>query len=157
MTFLPIDFARHAELCVRFCEDSWVCSFGDATRFRETLGAERYLQWLAERLAQLPASCVHGWENDRIVAQIELGKYRADPSIGYVTRFYLVPEMRNQGLGAELDEYARQFFAQMGFSRARLSVSPTNLQAWRFYAKSGWVDVGPRQEMPEVHLLEKQY
>ena len=79
---------------------------------------------------------------------------RADPTVGYVTRFYLIPEMRNLGLGAELDEYARQFFAQMGLSRARLSVSPTNLQAWRFYAKSGWVDVGPRQEMPDVHLLE---
>ncbi|MBH8555831.1 hypothetical protein I8751_26485 [Nostocaceae cyanobacterium CENA357] len=40
---------------------------------------------------------------------------------------------------------------------ARLSVSPTNLVAMRFYLKQGWVDLGQREDAPEVHDLEKTY
>ncbi len=34
---------------------------------------------------------------------------------------------------------------------ARLSISPTNQRALRFYVRRGWTDSGPRPDMPEVH------
>ncbi len=39
--------------------------------------------------------------------------------------------------------------------KSRLSVSPTNLQAIRFYEKMGWKDLGPRLDHPEVHWMER--
>lgn len=43
----------------------------------------------------------------------------------------------------------------MGLKKARLSVSPTNERAIKFYEKMKWVDLGPREDHPEVHFMEK--
>ena len=45
LSFQPIDLKQHANVCIRFREDSFVCSFGSAGRFHEAdgKGAERYL------------------------------------------------------------------------------------------------------------------
>jgi hypothetical protein len=37
-----------------------------------------------------------------------------------------------------------------------LNVSPSNLPAMRFYLKNGWRDLGPGQDRPEVHGMEKR-
>ena len=158
LRFAAVDLTRHFDTCVRFREDSYICSFGDATQFYgdDNRGVDRYSQFLTERMASFPGSCQHAWLGDRIVGQLEMGRVRADASIGYVNLFYLIPEMRGQGLGAELDDRAECFFVEHGVLRARLSVSVQNACAWRFYMKRGWVDQGPSSE-PGVHWLDKQY
>jgi ribosomal protein S18 acetylase RimI-like enzyme len=142
--FKPIDLERHQDLCVRFRADSFVCSFGSDDRFYEEdgNGAERYLQWLMQRMAKIPNSCVHIWKEEQIIGQMEMRRWKHDLNVGYVNLFYLIPEFRGQGLGQQLDRYAANFFRQLGCRSARLNVSPTNPAAMKFYLKQGWNDLG---------------
>jgi ribosomal protein S18 acetylase RimI-like enzyme len=135
-----------------------VCSFGSAERFYESdgRGHERYLVWLRERMQSVPGSCVHVWNGDSVVGQIEMGRFKGDPEIGYVNLYYLAAACRNRGLGRRLDEHATEFLRGLGFRAARLNVSPTNAQAIRFYIKNGWRDLGPSPLHPEVHSMEKK-
>lgn len=72
-----------------------------------------------------------------------------------INLFYLVPEFRGQGFGKQLDRHASHFFKDLGCKSARLSVSPENLAAMRFYFKQGWIDLGQRDDVLEVHYLEE--
>jgi GNAT superfamily N-acetyltransferase len=159
LQFQPIDLAQHQELCLQFRADSFVCSFGSAERFynEDGSGAAEYLHWLNRRMKEIPNSCVHVWQAGRIIGQLEMRRWKPDPEVGYVNLFYLIPKYRAQGLGQQLDQYAADFFAQLGCRAARLSASPTNGRAMRFYLKQGWVDLGPRADVPEVHYLQKTY
>lgn len=159
LEFKPINLGQHQDLCVQFRADSFVCSFGSADRFYEAdgNGAEGYLQWLRQRITKIPNSCVHIWKGEQIIGQIEMGFWKNDSSVGYVNLFYLIPEFRGQGFGQQLDRYAANFFKHLGCKSARLAVSPANRVAMRFYLKHGWVDLGQREDAPEVHYLEKTY
>jgi ribosomal protein S18 acetylase RimI-like enzyme len=157
ITFQPIDLRAHRDLALEFREDSFVVSFGDAARFHEAdkMGADRYIAWIQAKHDQNPESVVHVWQDQKIIGQIELGNLKNDPDRGHVFLYYLAPEFRGQGLGKVLDQYAMNFFRKNGKTQARLSVSPTNLVAWKFYLKLGWKDVGPRPKHPEVHFFQK--
>jgi ribosomal protein S18 acetylase RimI-like enzyme len=159
LEFKPINLEQHQDLCVRFRADSFVCSFGSADRFYEEdgSGAAGYLQWLRQRIAEIPNSCVHVWQGEQIIGQIEMRRWKHNLSVGYVNLFYLIPEFRGQGLGQQLDQHAADFFKQLGCQSARLSASPTNLAAMRFYLKQGWIDLGQRDDALDVHYLEKTY
>lgn len=100
---------------------------------------------------------VHLFEGDKIIGQMELGYLRGDESVGYVNLYYLEPGSRGKGYGDFLDRYAIKFFQSKNINSARLSVSPTNHSALKFYQKMGWKDQGPREGMPEVHWMEKQF
>jgi ribosomal protein S18 acetylase RimI-like enzyme len=147
------------QLSVRFRADSFTCSFGSDERFYEAdgKGDERYLAWLARRMHEMPGSCIHVWMNDVIIGQMEMGRFRGDPKVAYVYLYYLVPAYRNRGLGVQLDRYATAFLTDHGFRSARLSVSPTNRQAMRFYLKHGWLDLGPCSGHAEVHDMCKEF
>ena len=159
LEFLPIDLEKHQDVCLKFREDSFVVSFGSAASFygSDGEGAERYLEWLKQRMSEIPGSCVHVWDGEHIIGQIEMRKSRDDAQAGYVNLFYLIPECRGKGLGSLLDEYAAMFFKRFGCKAARLSVSPTNSAAVKFYIKHGWKDLGMREDRTEVHIMEKQY
>jgi hypothetical protein len=137
LQFQPIDLAQHQELCLQFRVDSFVCSFGSAERFynEDGSGAAEYLHWLSRRMQEIPNSCVHVWQAGHIIGQLEMRRWKPDPEVGY----------------------AADFFAQLGCRAARLSASPTNKMAMRFYLKQGWVDLGQRADAPEVHYLQKTY
>lgn len=155
--FKPINLDFHVDYCIRFREDSFVVSFGDTKKFYEEdgRGAERYIEWLKAKIAKDPGLAVHFFLDDQIVGQIELGYLKDDPTCGYVNLYYLTPEVRGKGLGKSLDEYVVNYFKSRKIERLRLSVSPTNLPAITFYKKMGWRDLGPRQDHPEVHYMEK--
>ncbi|OLE54113.1 MAG: hypothetical protein AUG51_09775 [Acidobacteria bacterium 13_1_20CM_3_53_8] len=159
LEFRPIDLEKHSDVCVSFREDSYLCSFGSAEQFHESdgKGAERYLEWLRQRMTDLPNSCVHVWDGEHNVGQMEMRLSRDNASAGYVNLFYLVPEFRGKGISGLLDEYAQKFFQKLGCTSARLSVSPTNTAAVKFYLKNGWKDLGPREDHPEVNWMEKIY
>jgi len=156
--FEPIDLDAHAEFCVKFRVDSYVCSFGTAEGFyRDNSSNEGYIEWLRKKMDDIPGSCVHVWRENRIIGQMEMGRSRREPSIGYVNLYYLVPEVRGTGVADQLEEHVRQFFEHLGFQKARLNVSPSNARALRYYLKQGWQDMGPQPSHPEVHLMEKDY
>lgn len=157
LKFQPVYLPNTRELVIKFRADSFVVSFGNADRFYESdgKGDERYLQWLKDKISKDPNSVVHVLDGDSIIGQIEMGRLRDDQSVGYVNLNYLIPEKRGLGFGAQLDEHTTSYFRSLGLKRARLSVSPTNRSAVRFYEKMGWVDLGPREEHPEVHYMEK--
>lgn len=158
LTFRPIDVDAHFDTCVRFRVDTHVCGFGSAEHFHgsDGRGVERYGDWLRQKTAALPGCLVHVWQGNEIVGQIEMGRLAGDLSIGYVNLFYLIPALRGRGLGALLEAYAWTFLGGLGCRSLRLSASPTNTPAWVFYERAGWQDLGPREDEPRVHLMQKQ-
>lgn len=155
--FKPIDLEKDRDMVIKFREDSFVCSFGSNEKFWAENGpnAELYIEWLTAKIKNAPFSAVHIWLGDRIVGQMELGTFKRDPSVGYINLYYLIPEFRGTGLSKLLDDYAVQYLRGKGFLKARLSVSPTNLRAVRYYSRMGWVDIGTRPDAPEVSFMEK--
>jgi ribosomal protein S18 acetylase RimI-like enzyme len=153
----PIQLDIHKNVCISFREDSFIVSFGDAKKFYEddNSGAEKYIEWLKNKISQDPSTVVHIWQDNLIIGQMELGLLNNDPTCGYVNLYYLIPSKRGQGIGSFLDNYATESFRNKQLQKARLSVSPQNKPAIDFYKKMGWKDLGPRQDAPEVHFMEK--
>jgi ribosomal protein S18 acetylase RimI-like enzyme len=158
LIFKPIDLLSDGETCVRFSEDAHIASFGNADRFHEKdgKGAERYLAWLKKERERDPFSCVHVWLDSKIIGQMTLGRLKADPGMGYVSLYYLIPEHRGSGLSRYLDEFACTYLKSLGFTLARLSVHPENVRALAYYRKHGWRDLGPRPDHPELNWMEKE-
>jgi GNAT superfamily N-acetyltransferase len=156
LRFLPIDLERHAGVAIAFCKDAVDLSIAPG-QFEREAGPDGalYLEKLRGRIAADPGSCVHLWEGDEIIGQIDMSRIATLPDMGYVNLFYLVPDRRGTGLGTELIRYAEDRFRKIGCTRARLSVSDTNLRARRFYEKHGWRDVGPRPDRASVRLMER--
>ena len=156
--FTPIDLGEHAELCVEFRLDSYVCSFGTTDKFYvDNTSEQGYLDWLCARMKDLPGSCVHLWRGAEIIGQLELERSRASPEIGYVNLYYLVPKARGSGVSKRLDDYVCGFYANLGLNQARLNVSPSNDRAIRHYKKHGWQNRGPDPRHPEILLFEKAF
>lgn len=157
LEFKTIDLSKDHEITVEFRKDSFVMSFGNADLFYEADGKGdiRYLDFLAKKIAIDERFAVHVWENNQIIGQIEIGTLKTDASIGYVNLYYLKKEKRGHGYAPLLDQYTNKVFKEMGLKKARLSVSPTNERAIKFYEKMKWVDLGPREDHPEVHFMEK--
>jgi ribosomal protein S18 acetylase RimI-like enzyme len=151
--FLPIDLDRHFQRCVEFLCDAFVCSYGNSDAFDAIGGAQGYRAGLEHMLATFPEGAVHVWRGDRIVGQLEMGIQPAS-GLGVVNLFYLASEERGRGLGAELHSHAIEVFRRHRVQTVRLSVSPTNVRALRYYAKHGWQDLGPRPDRPYVHSME---
>lgn len=159
LEFKPIDLDKHSDICIACREDSFICSFGSTEMFYQAdgKGAQRYLEWLRKQTAEIPNSCVHGWKDNRIISQIEMGQMKTDPSVGYVYIFYLIPEFRGSGMSTYLERHAASFFKSLGLKVARLSVSLNNKRAIQFYLKHRWRDIGPREGYSDVHYMEKIY
>lgn len=159
LTFRTVDLSVHSEKCLQFRIDSYVVSFGQASQFYEECGADgsKYIEWLQNKIAKDPASAVHVWEGDSLIGQMELGAFKNEPDVGNVNLYYLIPEKRGMGYSSFLDAYAVQYLKGRGLAKSRLSVSPTNLRAIRFYEKNGWKDIGPRPGHPSVHFMEKHF
>jgi GNAT superfamily N-acetyltransferase len=130
LRFTTIDLNRHRDICIRFRRDAIICSFGDDGRFERENGADGagYLNWLAERIAELPEGCVHVWQGDQIVGQMEM-RVRLGTQVGYINLSYLAPEHRGTGKGAALHAYATDLFRRLGLEKLNLCVAPGNARA----------------------------
>ena len=158
--FRPLDVDAHGAVALRFREDSYRISFGEvegSARFWRAAGegGAKYLAWIRERQGVDPGYIVHAWDGHRVIGQIEMGTHGADASVAYVNLYYLVPEARGTGAGAELDRYVVEFLRAKGFRRALLSVAPTNLRAVRFYERVGWQLSAEAPKGPGVQYMER--
>lgn len=157
LTFRPIDFGRHGDLCVRFRADATACGDGNADAFFATAGPEGgdYITALRAYHADLPEGCVHVWLGQLVIGQIELMRDRFDPQAGKLNLLYLVPECRRRGLGQLLEKYAADLFADIGCRRMWLRVATANAGAAAFYAKHGWADCGPDRREVNMTVMRK--
>lgn len=157
LAFRSIDLEAHAELCIHFRRDAFACSFADGDkRFDLESGdnSQDYINWLSKRIIACPESCVHVFDGQDIIGQIET-ELRGQEKLGYVYLFYLIPSRRGQGFSDQLHAYVMQLFQEVGVIRAQLSVSPTNQAAIRFYQRHGWQDLGLRPGHTDVNLMER--
>lgn len=152
----PMDLSRDLQTCVRFRRDAYVATFGTSEGMDEELGSgnEKYVAYLRARAAELPAGNAHLWSGERIVGQAEMRLVEEDQALGYVNLFYVVPELRGQGLGRLLHRHAVSVFSGLGKRAIRLSVASRNAEALAFYRKLGWRSVGPRPHREVMEVLE---
>lgn len=158
MDFKPIDLNQHRQLCIEFRADTFIESFSTADAFFNEIGfmgPQKYIHWLESKLIENKYSCMHLWDDDEIIGQIELSDYTKDPSIGFVMLYYLIPKVRGTGCGKLLDQYAMEFFAQKSQTKARLSVAQVNVRAIQFYQRRGWLNIGNNPDHVSMLLMEK--
>jgi GNAT superfamily N-acetyltransferase len=151
LTFKSINLATHLEDTLKFRADSFLCSFGNT----QTFDSSQYLTWLKELLLVDPQAGVHIWLGDELIGQMEFTQFKTDPKSGYVNLYYLKAEFRGRGLADQLDAYAEVYLRGKGYQRAFLSVTATNLRALSFYTRRGWINRGPREQAPDLILMEK--
>jgi GNAT superfamily N-acetyltransferase len=158
LRFAPINLREHAQLCIEFRLDSYVCSFGTSDKFYvDNTGEQGYLDWLRDRMQEVPGSCVHLWRGLTVIGQLEMGRSTASRKIGHVNLYYLVPGARGSGASERLDDYVRGFYAKLGLNQVRLNVSPSNDRAIRHYEKHGWKNLGPDSRHPEILLFQQTF
>ena len=157
LSFRSINLQQNLDIACRFREDSFVASFGHADDFHEEdgLGAQRYIDWLTDRIASYPKGHVHVWKGGEIVGQLEARPLPKAKHVGYVNLYYLAPQWRGKGLSDSLDEYINDWLHSCGCHKVQLSVSPSNVRAFKYYLRRGWIDCGLRSEGSAVHLMEK--
>ncbi|MGD7024276.1 GNAT family N-acetyltransferase [Rossellomorea vietnamensis] len=140
MIFEKIDSKKHRDIVVDFRKDSFYVSFGDTAGFGEE---EEYINWLDEKIRSFPGGFVLAKENGSYIGQLELTiREYEDKTIGYVNLYYLIPEMRGQGKGQELHNYAKRFFEKNKVGEYHLRVSPSNKTAIKFYCAMGMEEAG---------------
>lgn len=159
LQFLPVNLNEQRSICIKFVVDAFVASFGSSEKFYQHNGpsGELYLDWLKSKIHDDPPTVVHIWESGDLVGQMELGRFKPEPSTGFVSLYYLIPEKRGRSYSKYLEQYAEHFLKERGFSKAKLSVSPTNERAIRFYTRMGWKDLGPRPDYPSLNFMEKNF
>ncbi|HSS26349.1 MAG TPA: GNAT family N-acetyltransferase [Usitatibacter sp.] len=152
----PIDMGRDLDTCVRLRREAYVSTFGDEAGMEEEMGADnaKYVAYLRARIAELPAGNAHLWSGARIVGQAEMRLVEEDATLGYVNLFYVIPELRRQGLGRLLHRHAVSVFSGQGKRAIRLSVAARNAEALAFYRKLGWRSVGSRPHRETMEVLE---
>jgi len=144
-----------------FLLDTFRISFGDdKSKWPNNLGnygLAKFSEHFAEILKKDPEAIYSVWYEDKLVGQIDLKTSWKEKNCGYVSFFYLLPEYRNRGLGAILDQYATSAFKKKGLLKAQLTVSEMNLPGIKFYEKNGWKRVGPDPERPLGIIMEKEF
>jgi ribosomal protein S18 acetylase RimI-like enzyme len=152
----PIDLERDLGTCVRLRREAYVASFGGEAGMEGEMGADnaKYVAYLRARIAELPMGNAHLWSGDRIVGQAEMRLVEEDATLGYVNLFYVVPELRRQGLGRLLHRHAVSVFSGLGKRAIRLSVAARNAEALAFYRRLGWRSVGSRPHRETMEVLE---
>ncbi|WP_440895574.1 GNAT family N-acetyltransferase [Amphibacillus sp. Q70] len=140
MQFEKINLNLHKKIVLQNRKDSFQVSFGDTADFDAD---QVYLDWLAEKIRLFPKGFVLVKEDGKDIGQLELTvrEYQGK-EIGYVNLYYLVPNKRGGGRGADLHQYAKQFFKKHQVNEFHLRVAPSNSSAIKFYQKIGMEKIG---------------
>lgn len=153
LIFKPINLQADIDKAWEFRQDRIAPDF-DPTRDLNWKNPAEYADFLEIKRTWNPFGATHVWQNGQIIGQIECAP-RGTPPIGYVNFYYLIPSMRNQGLGMQLVEFTEQLFRSHNFPAIQLSTTPAHTAARAFYKKAGFTELGPRPDKPQFLLLEK--
>ena len=81
-----------------------------------------------------------------IITVGESGAVYAGGAFGVIHEFYIVPEMRSNGLGYQLIEKVKETAIIMGWKRLEVGAPP--YPQWErtksFYLREGFIEIGPR-------------
>jgi GNAT superfamily N-acetyltransferase len=77
---------------------------------------------------------------------------------GVIREFYVVPEMRSSGIGKALFEKAKEFSRCRGWKRIEATPPSKNehLGTYRFYAREGFCEIGPRLKYEQLHAQQEE-
>ena len=152
LKFRTMDAILDREHFVNFRKDAFRVSFGHEDNFDE----QEYIELMASRTQEFPEGYVMLEDHGRIVGQIEMHPRDFEGKrIGFVSLFYLVPELRGNGYGKQLTNYAEDIFRRHGVKEYHLRVSPTNEFAVRFYEKCGLVKIREEQHQHVMWRMGK--
>lgn len=82
-------------------------------------------------------------ESARIIGHIGLW---IDPPLAQILNFYVIEDMRRQGYGRHLFEFAIRHLAMQGVDTITLEVRQTNAKAIRFYESFGFFKAAVRKQ-----------
>ena len=145
IVFHKINLDEHKAITIKFRADSFMLSFGSDDAFwdKDRQGGEKYIDWLKGKDSN-KFGAFHIWKESEIIGQMEIGIFQDDEAWGYIHLYYLKEKYRGKGYGRNLDDFAIKHLKSLGVNKAKLSVSPTNKKAIKFYEKNGWIDRGLR-------------
>ncbi len=153
-SYRMIDPVKDRETAIQIRRDSFDVSFDDPDGFGDPNG---YIIWIEMNNLMYPGSFVMMEHDDNLVGQIELELlHYMGKNIGYVDLFYLLPDYRGKGIGADQIRYAEAFFKRYQMDEYHLRVSPTNDRALRFYQKHGFEFMMEEQLNHKVWRLRKK-
>ncbi len=138
--FRPVKFPRDNALWTDCRRDAWISVYGSLGGF-----AERPFWMRAREMARAhPRAVVFAMLGEEPVGLIELDTEIVLPG-GHIALFYLRPDCRDRGLGAQLMGHAVSVYRALGVRGLHLRVAPQNLRARRFYEKLGFVCTGQEE------------
>lgn len=135
LRIVPMDMELDEKLYGDCYADAWRAAHGSLVGF----SPEPYLESAKRISLHDPAYISKVYYGDDFAGVIEL-----DPVLmsylgaGWLSFFYLVPDFRGKGYGAQLLGHAVSVFRRDGRSRLRLHVAETNTSAISFYNKMGF-------------------
>lgn len=151
ISFKPINFEEHLDICIQFREDSFRASFPGSDVWKEHWDPDEYANWIQQHATRFPDGAVHIWLNSNIIGQLEFSYGNGK---GHVNLYYLAPAYRGKGLAKQAHDHIANTLRAHNCQYATLRASPTNIRALGFYAKLGWQDLGPDGEHPQVNTFE---
>ena len=152
LTFRTMDAIHDRRYFVQFRKNAARASFGEEDPFDE----QGYADLIESRTREFPDGYVMVEQDGQSVGQIEMHPREFEGRrIGFISLFYLVPELRGHGYGQQLTDYAEGVFRRHGVSEYHLRVSPTNEPALHFYRKCGLVKIREEQHQHVMWRMGK--
>ncbi len=156
LQFLPLNTENEADVAIAWqFRTERIAADVDPLAVIPWQSAEDMKQAIINKRHTWPDCAFHIWQDEQIVGQIECDVARFKPGSGYVNFYYLIPELRHQGLGHQLVNFTDTLFRKAGMHCVQLTTSPANASARVFYKKHGYQELGPRPDKPHLILLEK--
>ncbi len=156
LLFKPIDLQTHLNTCIAFEQDACLVNFGSEQRCQAEAGEhnEHYTIWLRRYATAFPDGLIHVWQDNIIIGQLIFRLL--ENGSGYVNSFYLAPNQRGIGLGAQLHTYLVDNFKTRDCHYVRLRISASNQAALKFFQKHHWqfVQVDPVDSLMHIYALE---
>lgn len=134
LTFRTIDPGADARRAYAAYADACRASFGSGA----TASAfDDHARWLRARVEEFPDGHVLAFAGERHVGQLEI-QVPYGLTTAYVNLFWVAPDLRGQGYGRRLQEYAERYCRSWESDRIELDVSPENGRAVGFYRHLGY-------------------
>jgi GNAT superfamily N-acetyltransferase len=137
LQFIPLNIDDHIDFCTAAHRETFRLTFGSEIS-DEYL--EREHEKMREHYALDPASVVLATLAGKRIGLAEIQtRGKTGSAYGWVNFFYITPEERENGYGAELIKYAAGYFRSLGLTQIFLRVGRINKAAARFYLRNGFI------------------